>query len=254
MIQNWIGNLKNHVCAEYRCIAEPDRARERANEECQRVFDLLHFLIHKMGQAHYKVTVGHLGDVSRYMRTIPVFSSDGQQFNISSQAIGPMTEFSIDPQTVNKMEELGISQVAKLLKQNLEAESFGETVLRGLRWFSNAYIQVVKENQFLNLMTCLETFLTRRGMEQITNTVAEGVAFVLGTGLTERKQLKERIVAFYNYRSRISHEGHSAILSSDLKEFTNIVGNFLGKMIQKLDEFKTRKDLDEWIENQKFGS
>lgn len=252
-VQIWLGRLQNQVCAKYVCTAEPDRARQRANDECQRVFDLLQFSIHMMGQDHYRITVGQLGDVNRYTRTIPVFSSDAQRFVLNSQVVGPLAEFIISTQTVEKMHHFGIFKVAELLKRKVDEDSFEEMLLRGLRWFSNAQIQVVRENRFLNLMTCLETFLTRRDMEQITNTVAEGVAFVLGTGLAERKLLKRRVLEFYNHRSRISHEGHNAILSSDLEEFTSMVGDFLEKMIQKKTEFKNRKDLEEWIENQKFG-
>jgi hypothetical protein len=252
-IQLWLGDLKDCVCAEYRCVAEPDKARNRAIEECQRAFDFLRFSIHMMGQDHLRLAVGFLGEVNPHILTIPVISSDSEHFLISSHRVGPLTHFVIDSKTVDTMQELGIFHVAELLSQELAEDSFGVAVLRGLRWFSNAQIQLVSENQLLNLMTCLETFLTRRGIEQITNTVAEGVAFVLGSNVAESRWLKSRIHDFYEYRSRVSHGGHSAIPDSLLKEFKDIVGKFLMYMIQKLGVFELRKDLDEWIEKQKFG-
>ena len=252
LISIWLRDLKGNICAEYRCIADSDRAEERAYAECQRVFDLIRFAIHIMGQDHYRATVGFLGEISRSNLTIPVISSDAQSFAINSSTKGPLAPFNIDSRTIERMEELGIFRVAELLKQKLKEDSFEETLLRGIRWFSNAQVQVVRENQLLNLTTCLETFLTRRGMEQITNTVAEGVAFVLSTNLVERKRMKGRILDFYNLRSRISHEGRSAVLSSELEEFKSIVGNFLKTMIQKIDTFRTNKDLADWIETQKM--
>ncbi len=152
------------------------------------------------------------------------------------------------------MERFGVFKVAEILKQEIDERSFGETLLRGIRWFSNAQIQVVKENQYLNLTSCLETFLTPGDPnDKISNTIAEGVAFVLGNGQKERRQLKKKIKDLYDKRSRVSHGGHSAIPTSDLEALRRITGDFLSQMIQRMDEFRTRNDLDEWIEDQKFG-
>jgi hypothetical protein len=252
--QRWLKDFKEGVCAEYCCIAEPDRANERAEEECQRIFDLFRYSIHMMGQDHYRVAVGRLGEVNRFVRSTPVISSDGQSFVISSRAIGPLAFFRIAPDTIESMKQLGVFGVAELLKQKIDERSFGEILLRGIRWFSNAQIQGVKENQYLNLTTCLETFLTPGDPnEKISNTIAEGVAFVLSNEREKRKQLKKKVKDLYNKRSKVSHGGHSAVLDSDLKVLRTITGDFLSQMIQRIDEFQTRNDLEEWIEDQKFG-
>ena len=89
-VQLWLKDLKEGVCAEYRCIAEPDRAGERAEEGCQRIFDLFRYSIHMMGQDHYRIAVGRRGEVNRFVRSTPVISSDGERFVISSRTIGPL--------------------------------------------------------------------------------------------------------------------------------------------------------------------
>ena len=105
----------------------------------------------------------------------------------------------------------------------------------------------------MNLTSCLETFLTPGDPnEKISNSIAEGVAFVLGNGRVERRQLKEKVKDLYNKRSRVSHGGHSAIQTSDLEALRTITGNFLNQMIQRMDEFQSRDALNEWIEEQKF--
>ncbi len=254
LVQLWLKDLKESVCAEYRCIAEPDRAAERAEEECQRIFDLFRYSIHMMGQDHYRVAVGRRGEVNRFVRSTPIISSDGQHFVISSRTVGPLALFRVALDTIERMERFGVFKVAEILKQEIDERSFGETLLRGIRWFSNAQIQVVKENQYLNLTSCLETFLTPGDPnDKISNTIAEGVAFVLGNGQKERRQLKKKIKDLYDKRSRVSHGGHSAIPTSDLEALRRITGDFLSQMIQRMDEFRTRNDLDEWIEDQKFG-
>lgn len=90
-------------------------------------------------------------------------------------------------------------------------------------------------------------------MKKISNTIAEGVAFVLSNEREKRKQLKKKVKDLYNKRSKVSHGGHSAVLDSDLKVLRTITGDFLSQMIQRIDEFQARNDLEEWIEDQKFG-
>lgn len=247
--QLWIQDLRGNVCARYFCIAEPDRAAERAQEECQRIFELMRFAIHMLGRDHYRIAIGRKHEVSRFWQTTPVFSKDGEQFSSASITIGPLAPFIIEPQIMQRLEEIGIFKVAGILTEEVDEDCFHETLLRSIRWFSNAQTQVIKENQFLNLMTCLETFLVTRGTEEITQSVARGVAAVLKTTHEDRELMKRKVVDLYEHRSSISHGGRSAMLISDLEELRDIVGDFLAIMIQRSDEFKTRKDLDTWIES-----
>jgi Apea-like HEPN len=251
----WLKDLKeSSVCAEYWCIAEPNRVDERAEEECQRIFDLFRYSIHMMGRDGYRIAIGRRGDASRFIRSTPIISLDGQRFSVFSRVIGPLALFHIEPDSIARMEQFGVFKVAEILKRKIEEKSFGEILLRGLHWFSNAQIQIVKENQYLNLTSCLETFLTSGDSnDKISNSVAEGVAFVLKNEREERKELKKKVKTLYDKRSRVSHGGHSAITTSDLEALKTIVGDFLYQMIQRMDHFQTRKDLDEWLEDQKFG-
>jgi len=67
LLQQWSYNLQNKVCAVYTCVADADRAIERAIEECQRVLELLRFGIHMMGQDRFRVAIGFLNEVLRYI-------------------------------------------------------------------------------------------------------------------------------------------------------------------------------------------
>ncbi len=253
LLRQWLHDLQNNVCAEYYCTADADRAVERAIEECQRVLELLRFAIHMMGQDHLRVTIGFLNEVFRYIQTIPALSQDGERLFLRNKTIGPLAPFILEQKTISRMEEIGIFKVANILKQEVEEGSFHETLLRGIRWFSNAQTQIIKENQFLNLMTCLETFLTTRATEKITQAVARGVAIVLETTQVGRISMQGRVTNLYNHRSSLSHGGRSAMLNTDLEELRDITGNFLARIIQIMDKLKTKKDLDDWIKTRELN-
>ena len=246
--------VQGKVCAEFRVIAEAQRAIERAEEECRRVLDLLRYAIPLIFSRGYQFKIGLWKEAMRDSSETLVLTQQSPLFVKSSKLVGSNADFILNEQTVQLLERIGVFEMAKILKKPIgEMQGFEETLLRGIHWFANAQIQIERENDLLGLMTCLETFLTSENSDKISNTVAEGVAFVLGNTLEERKHLKKQIKAFYNKRSRISHGGQKAILDSDLEELRTLTGVFLAKMIQGKKEFKERKDLDEWIEWQKLS-
>ena len=57
---------------------------------------------------------------------------------------------------------------------------------------------------------------------------------------------------FYGMRSRLTHEGHGEILSSDLEELTGIARDLTVQMIRRKDEFPTQAALRNWIDDQKL--
>lgn len=246
--------VQGRICAEFRVIAEAQRAIERAEEECRRVLDLLWYAIPLIFPRGYHFKIGLWKEATRDSSETLVLTLQSPTFLKSSKLVGPNADFILNEQTVQLLERIGVFEMAEILKKPVgEVQGFEETLLRGIHWFANAQIQVERENDLLGLMTCLETFLTSENSDKISNTVAEGVAFVLGNTLEERKNLKKQIKNFYNKRSRISHGGQKAIFDSDLEELRTLTGVFLAKMIQRKDEFKERKDLDEWIEGQKLS-
>ncbi len=246
-----INAIKNKTCAVYKIVAEKDRAAQRALEETQRVLELLRYAVHAMGLGYYRIAIGLDGDINKTARNM-LMTSPSLNISLRTDFLGPLSPLVIDDKVKDRIEEIGIFKLAEILKKKTGENSFDEILLRGVHWFANAQTQLEKENDLLSLTTCLETFLTSGGVDKIANTLGEGVAFILGTGLQQRKYLKKRVIALYNKRSKISHGGNMLISEDDREELRKIVGDFLARMVQMKDKFKSRTDLDEWIDNQKF--
>lgn len=248
-----IRSLKGLICAEFRAVGEPERARERAEEETRRVLDLLRYAILALHPKGYNAAVGAQGEVDFSVRTIPIIPSDARDFDWHSQIIGPLAPFEISPESIEAMRRIGVFEVSRILeKPDVKLTDFERALLRGIHWFANSQTQFGKANELLTLATCLETFMTLPGNDPVGSAIAEGVAILVAAGLEDRKRLKKKIETIYRMRSEVSHGGRKAILERDLVELRGIARKLTMSMIERKDEFPTQQSLLDWIEDQKL--
>lgn len=256
-VKQGLETLRDAICAEYHIVAEPQRARERAEEETRDVLDLLRYSISLLYPEKLNVGVGFQGEIISFIRIEPILSSDEQSFELHHSHKGPLCPFELSTDNLQKLEQVGIFKVADMLKYPEKATDFDKTLLRGIHWFANSRIQFERENEFLNLMTCLETFLTRSGQAFISPSLAEqvadSVARLLTTKLENRKALKQRVKDLYGMRSGVSHGGAKTILETNLTDLRNIAKELIFQMIERKDEFRTHQEFLNWIDERRLA-
>ena len=76
---------------------------------------------------------------------------------------------------------------------------------------------------------------------------------ILGSNLTERKRLKSRVKELYGLRSVVSHGEHSSILNKDVVDLKFIAMRLLVKMIGRREDFISRRNLIDWLEEQRLS-
>ncbi len=243
-------SLKETVCAEFYIVAEPDRARERAEEEVRHILDLLRYAISVLYKKDLNVAVGLQGEVMSAIRTTPILALDGQDASFHSSRQGPLCSFELSKENIEKMEQIGIFKVAQILEKPSKQTEFERTLLRGIHWFATSQTQVEGENELLNLITCLETFLADG--KSITNAVAVGAAHLLAKRLETRKVLKKKLHDLYGMRSGVSHGGQKAVLEQHLIELRAIAKELISQMIERKDEFPTQKSFASWLEERQL--
>ncbi len=253
--QRKIGDyIKGQICSVFKVVAEPEQARERAEEETRRVIDLFRYSIPALYPKGYNVAIGLQGEVFPGSRWIPIMCTDGKSYNTHTQFVGPLISFEINEPNLEHMNKIGVFKISKVLsKLNRELGDFERVVLRALHWFANYQTQEENENKLLNLITCLETFLTPRDGNPIGTFIAEAVAILIADEIENRKRLKKRVQELYRLRSEVSHGGRKAILDTDLVELENITGTLTMNMINRLDECESHKALFDWIESKRLG-
>jgi len=250
----FLRGIQNNVCAELRMIAEPGRAQERAEEETRRALEILRYSISSLYPDNCRISVSLMGEITSTPRWTPVISSDCKSFTWNSQVIGPLTPFELRDDKINKMERIGASKLSDILaKPEKQLTDFEKTLLRALHWFSSSLTQDEIENQLLNMITCLEALLTPRDRNPIGTAIAEGVAILTTTGFENRIILKKKVQKIYSLRSAVSHGWKKEIFESDVKELREISKTLIKTMIERKNEFKSQKDILDWIEKQRLS-
>jgi len=237
------------VCAEFRVVAEPQRAEERAVEECNRVLELLRFSTPSLYKDFHRVEIGFLWEIMEAHGAVLTVEALEPAYHCSSRIVGSGIFFELNESTIHALELLGIFQVSKILqKKPQETNEFERVILRAIHWYSASVGQTEIENRFLNLLISIESLLTPKEREPIANAIAEGVALVLGDDLEKRRHLKKQMKELYGQRSGLSHGGSKEILESDLSHLQDITGKLLVWAIKRLDKFKSHAELFNWIE------
>lgn len=255
-VKQRIDSLRGTICAECCIVADSQRAREKAEEETRRVLDVLRYAISMLFSRGLNTMIGLRGEVSSSTYIVPTISLDGQRYELHLTNKGPLQPLILSPENIQKMEEIGIFEVAAILKHSEHMTGFEKVLLRSIHWFASSQTQFEKENEFLNLMTCLETLLTPSGMALISpslaNQVAEGVARLLAAELEDRIALKKRVHTLYGMRSGTSHGGQKTIQETDLLDLRSIALALIAQMIQRKNEFPNHEALLRMLEEQRL--
>jgi hypothetical protein len=245
-------DIAGHVVSIYTVVAEPRRARERAEEETRRALDLLRLAIPLLYDRDKRVQVGFPGEIVwAYRRSI---SLSDKAYQSNAKLAGNTQPFELTADRLAYLRSLGVLDLSAVLaKPRGDLTDFEQALLRGVHWFASAQSQVEPENGFVDLVTCIEAFLTPRDGTPIGTAIAEGTALLLGEDADARKQIKRRVQHLYGKRCGVSHGGSRAILDADYAALEEIAGGLTLALIRRRDEFRSRTDLLDWIEDRKLS-
>ena len=242
--------IRNKAVAIYTTVAESTRIQERAEEEWYQVVHILRYFIFLAYQKNWHIGFGLRGDVRYGVGQAIVIPSTYETFSKHETLKSPQP-FVITQEIVTAMKQLGVFALTDMLDPQY-ATAFSNTLLTGIRWVANALIQDEPANEFLSLVSCLETFLTREKTDigSIKNAIAGGVSWVLGSSLEERLNLQREMKFIYDKRSMISHGGKQIEIAKLLPRLRFIVGAFILTMVLRREEFKNegKKALHDWID------
>ena len=206
--------LKGKTVATCSTIAEPLRAQELAEQECAHVIDIFRYFIF-VSKKKRSINIGLPGELGYGLSEVVVASST-YELTTRSEVRGPDL-FDITAQTLLEMQQAGIYDLIDMYRAEKKTD-FSDTLLTGIHWVANALMQVEPANEFLSLVNCLETFLTRDVGDagSISNAIAVGVAWILGPDFAERQALRKEMKKLYDKRSSITHTGQQDDLADDL--------------------------------------
>lgn len=247
-------SFQTHTNAEYRVIAEPIRAAERAREEARRATEILTLAC----AARYPTSqVGNTaisleGEGYLVGPTVTVVTAEG--LNISQSAVESSMPVEFGPSSLLGLEETGISELFKILERPVQQlTDIEQALLRSVHWFATAQAQVELENRLLNLITSLEALLSPQARSPISASISESVALLLKQPFDERKDMKAFISRMYAARSSVSHGGNRAVFEPDTRQLRDVVAQLILHVLHMRDSIRSRQDLLDWTERLRLG-
>ncbi len=252
--RNIVEALRGTTVTEFHVISEPIRARERALEETGRILDILRYSIPALYPPDSDVKIGIMGDLFKGPVTQLVLATDSTGLNKNQEWVGPLQPLRLTPENREHMLSMGVFRLSGILqKRYSDVNDFERALLRGLHWYANAQTRNDPADRLRDLVTCLEVYLTPKDGNPIGTAVAEAAAIIVASDLQDRKRIKKKIKELYSSRSAVSHGGRTSVLNQDVHDLGQIAGQLTMILINRSHEFTTRKDLLEWVENQKLG-
>lgn len=252
-------NFKSYLDQEFKgsciaivtVIAERDRAYEVAKQEIRRAVDLLRYT-NKLFTRNNDTRIGLRGDYPRALRRTLIFSE--KTYWQKSESIGS-NQFQINQNVLDIMQAVGIFKLADAFFYKTQSD-FQEAIFKSIHWFSMSFTQDEKDNALLCLIISLESIFKSETWSSISGTVAESSAFILADEISNRKKIIRKVKDFYGKRSNIAHGGKKAeksITDSDLSLLTQLVLAVIEFCLGKMDEFRSRDDLTNWIQDLKLS-
>lgn len=231
------GELVGNVCAEYRVIAEPDRAWERAKEEIRRSTELINFACISMvppESPQADSTIGMAGETPRLGPWI--LGVADKEVNTHHTVMPNSMPVTIGETSLIGFDQIGVTKLSEFLaRAGGKTSEWEEALLRSVHWVAYARAQTERENQLLNLFTALEVLFTDRTANGITALLSESVALLIETDYTQRMELKSFISKMYGARSGISHGGNKTVTESEVRRFRRIIALTNSFLVLRLD-------------------
>lgn len=246
--------LRGKVCAEFRTVAEPIRARELAEQETRRALELLTFANVALFPFHKQAdtVMGLDGEHPTLMAWVAVTSATS--FEDFTRRAPTSWTLPITASILERFEQVGVLVLSDLLAlPDSQLTDLDRALLRAVHWFAAAQAQTEIENRLLNLITCLEALLGPKDGSPISSSIAEATALIVTQGYENRLRIKRAIIALYQSRSGISHGGKKSVSEAKIVELRAICANILTILISWRGRLKSRDDLLNWLEHERLS-
>ncbi len=239
--------------------SDNDEAARIAIIETENAIDLIRFAAATITpKSSFKHSIGIEGKAIFSHQSVLIL--DPREKSITNSFKSLNESLTIDKEFIEHMSEIGIFLIADAIRSircnrisGSSAEPFQITLLRGIHWFACSQTQVELENKFINIMFCLETLLSQQNYP-VGTVIGENLAILIEENKDQRINIKKDIKDCYDKRSDVVHGRASDITSEKLLKIADYAGRLIRILIKRKDEFKSRKELDEWLEIYRLGA
>jgi len=250
--EHFVSGLRGATAfADVEVAGDPEHATQLACARADTALDLVRFVAAVTVPSGYRPDAGLLGDFVVGGRSV-LLQPAGGGLVVRSETLGPLSPIRLDESFLNVAASMGVDRLYRLVSSTPPPDNFHDRVMRSLFWFGRAQRSRGTEFEWLSLVTALELFFNERGERGITEAVADGTAFVLGSSVAERIVISKNVRRFYAERSKISHAGQRGGDEAEVSLLRQYVHRTIQWSLRNLETFSTSASLRSWLTEQRY--
>lgn len=250
--QDKIGEGKDKVFSIYSNTGEREKCFEIAFEETKKIITVLHLyseIIKNPFSTSYVFVLGQ--ENLQYVKHLIV--KDNILITPNEQALSFLNFWEITKADIKKFDEKGFSKVLNLFYTE-KINDYEKNLRAALRNYLRICFLKEIEYKIILIFSALETMFIGKESEGITKNLSESVAMFVGIELEERKRILQNLRKVYNLRSKFVHSAHLTDVEKDsLKYFFNYVWDTFMLLIENPNNFRTKKELCDFIQDKKLS-
>jgi|JI10StandDraft_1071094.scaffolds.fasta_scaffold11337_9 hypothetical protein len=232
--------------------AEPQRAKEWAREEAERVTSALALFSKGAFLPDVKCVCRPKG-MEHVSQSLAVLVSEGRFLTEEATVDLPSAGFwRLDNKEIASMRSSILDKVS-LLMQKRSPNAFEKSVLNSIFLYAKCAFTAEPVEKLVYVLSGLESVLLKNETEPIQQNLAERLAFFLKKGLDERKRVIKIVRGVYGMRSRYLHHGNSLSDLELMTDFLSIAWTFYFQLLVNVTKFQTKDDFICALDDVKLG-
>lgn len=222
--------------------AEPERAREFAMEEAERITSVLGIFSGAVLIPDIKCVSKIKGTESIAIATT-IMENEGDRFQVNSEILDKSSArtWRLTQEEITHIRELLLDSFSRLLAAE-SLNAFEKAVLNSILLYSKSAFTSDPVEKLVYILSSLESILLKNENEPIQQNLAERLAVFTAQELAERKQIIKTVKSVYGIRSRYLHHGHTHAELGLMSEFMLCVWNFFMQLAANIGRFSTKDD------------
>jgi len=235
---------------------EGDRfyVREVALTEALTIAQILTFVGHGHSWSTRKCRIGFGAAFTKQMQHFPIVSVDSTSAVLSSEWPPDSENLEIDDDVLAKLKKLGLDALIQIYsKRNSGTSEIEKTLLRAIQFFYNGYTALDRVSEYVNYFIVLEIFLSPSDREQLSKTIAEGIAILFETDCEKRIKLKKHVKNLYNKRSGLVHGKTDRIDKFSVEDVQYLAYKLIQMVLENRNTWEKRGDIEKHIDRIKFS-
>jgi hypothetical protein len=247
--------LCNRACIVVRLEGDEEVVREEALSEAASIVHILAFAAHDPLQTSRTHRIGLFAtSAADPRRRVPIFDTDRQTLSLTRFRAFDARSLKIDETILFDLKGRGLQElIDTFCLKDGNAKDIDKKLLRAVEYFYNGYSAIDPASEFVQYIMILECVLSPDDREQLSKSIAEGVALLLESDRERRRALYDLVRRLYKKRNAIVHGGISRPNSIDVIYARRIAWDLVRHVVKNKNSWKKKNAIMEHLDQIRFG-